>query len=102
MISYRLVSLQTSRTNTKRVINTFKFGYPRLTLEKGPKIKSDNTSRFLHFKLLGPIISEFQALYVWLSLFDLEGGAQSENSHPMISSKLVSHWKNLGPITNEL
>ena len=29
--------------NNKRVISTFKFGYPRLTLKKGPKVKSDHT-----------------------------------------------------------
>ena len=28
-----------------RVISTFNFGYPRLTL-KGPKVKSDHTRRF--------------------------------------------------------
>ena len=44
---------QTSRTNNKRVISTFtfetltfKFGYPRLTLNQGPKVKSDHTRRF--------------------------------------------------------
>ena len=30
---------QSSRTNNKRVINTFKFGYPRLTLKEGSKVK---------------------------------------------------------------
>ena len=28
---------QSSRTNNKRVISTFKFGYPRLTLMEGPR-----------------------------------------------------------------
>ena len=44
-------TLQTSRTNNKQVISTFKFGYPHLTLKEGPKIKSDDIRRFLarHF-----------------------------------------------------
>ena len=33
-------------TNNKRVISTFKFGYPRLTLKEGSKVKSDHTKRF--------------------------------------------------------
>ena len=33
-------------TNNKRVISTFKFGYPRLTLKEGPKVKSDHPRRF--------------------------------------------------------
>ena len=37
---------QTSRTNNKRVISTFKFGDPRLTLKEGPKIKFDHPKRF--------------------------------------------------------
>ena len=37
---------QTSRTNTKSVISTFKFGYFRLTLKERPKVKSDHTKRF--------------------------------------------------------
>ena len=37
---------QTCMTNNKRVIGTFKFGYPRLTLKEGPTVKSDNTKRF--------------------------------------------------------
>ena len=36
---------QTSRTNNKRVISTFKFGYPHLTLKEGPKVKSDHTKK---------------------------------------------------------
>ena len=38
--------LKTSRTNSKRVISTFKFGYPYLTLVEGPKVKADHTRRF--------------------------------------------------------
>ena len=30
----------------KRLKNTFQFGYPRLTLKEGSKVKSDNTKRF--------------------------------------------------------
>ena len=32
--------------NNKRVISTFKFGYPRLTLKEGSKVKSDHIKRF--------------------------------------------------------
>ena len=41
-------TLQTSRTNNKQVIliSTFKFGYPRLTLKEGPKVKSEHIKRF--------------------------------------------------------
>ena len=37
---------QTSRSNNKQVISTFKFGCPHLTLKEGPKVKSDHTRRF--------------------------------------------------------
>ena len=37
---------QTCTNNNKRVITTFKFGYPRLTLKEGSKVKSDHTKRF--------------------------------------------------------
>ena len=41
-------TLQTSRTNNKRVISTFTFGYhTRLTLKEGPKVKSDHIRRIL-------------------------------------------------------
>ena len=47
IISYMLVYHQkTSRTNNKRVISTFKFGSPHLTLNEGPKVKSDHTRIF--------------------------------------------------------
>ena len=36
---------QMSRTNNKRVISTFKFGYPHLTLKEGPKVKSDQNQK---------------------------------------------------------
>ena len=31
----------------KRVISTINFGYPRLTLKEGPKVKSEHIRRFL-------------------------------------------------------
>ena len=37
---------QTSRTNNKRVLSTFKFGYLRLTLKAGSNVKSDHIKRF--------------------------------------------------------
>ena len=45
----RVLTFQTSRTNNKRVKRAFKFGYPQLTLKKGPKVKSEDShiSRFL-------------------------------------------------------
>ena len=58
---------QRARTNNKRLINTFKLGYPRLTLKERSKVKSDHTRRFpahgflyvdIASKPLGPIISE--------------------------------------------
>ena len=39
-------TLQTSMINDKRVISTFKFDYPHLTLKEGPKVKSENIRRF--------------------------------------------------------
>ena len=39
-------TLQTSRFNNKRVISTFKLGYPCLTLKKVLKVKSDHIRRF--------------------------------------------------------
>ena len=39
-------TLQPHRTNNKQVISTLKFGWPRLTLKEGPKVKSDHTRRF--------------------------------------------------------
>ena len=39
--------MQTSRTNNKQVISTFKFGYARLTLKDGLKVKSEYIRRFL-------------------------------------------------------
>ena len=45
-------TLQTSRTNNKQDISTFKFGYPSLTLKEGSKVKSDHIKRFLAHDLL--------------------------------------------------
>ena len=39
-------TLQTSRINNKRVIRTFKFGCPCLTLKKGLKVKCEHIKRF--------------------------------------------------------
>ena len=36
----------TSRNKNKRVISTFNFGYPHLTLKEGPKVKSFHIKRF--------------------------------------------------------
>ena len=36
---------QTSRTNNKRVISTFKFGYAHLTLKERLKVKCNDTRR---------------------------------------------------------
>ena len=38
--------LANSKTNNKRDIGTFKFGHHCLTLNEGPKVKSDNIKRF--------------------------------------------------------
>ena len=47
MISYKLVShCKLLGLINKRVTSTFKFGYPRLTLKGGPKVKSDHIKRF--------------------------------------------------------
>ena len=47
MIFYRLVyHPKHLRPIISRVISTFKFGYPRLTLKKSQKVKSDHTRRF--------------------------------------------------------
>ena len=39
--------LQTSSNMNKRDISTVNFGYPRLTLKEGPKVKSRHIKRFL-------------------------------------------------------
>ena len=38
--------LTNSKTNNKRDIGTFKFGHRHLTLNEGPKVKSDHSKRF--------------------------------------------------------
>ena len=50
--SLNRVTLQTSRNTNKRVISTFNFGYPHLTLKEGPKLKSDHIKRFLAYDFL--------------------------------------------------
>ena len=53
------MTLQTSRNTKKRVINTFNFGYPHLTLKEGQKVKSDHIKRFLaHDFLQGGLPSQ--------------------------------------------
>ena len=46
MIFYMLVYHPKPLGPIIRVIGTFTFGYPRLTLKEGPKVKSDHTRRF--------------------------------------------------------
>ena len=46
MISYMFVYHPKPLGPIIRVISTFKLGYPRLTLNEGPKVKSDHTIRF--------------------------------------------------------
>ena len=41
-----------SRTNNKRIISTFHFGYPHLTLKEGPKVKLDHIRVFLAYDFL--------------------------------------------------
>ena len=40
------ISALSGTLNNKRVIGTFKFRYPCLTLKEGSKVKSDHTKRF--------------------------------------------------------
>ena len=46
MLVYHPNNKQSTRINNKRVMSTFKFGYPRLTSKEGPKVKSDHARRF--------------------------------------------------------
>ena len=108
---------QTSRTNNKRAISTFKFGCPCLTLKEGPKVKSDNARRFpAHdFLYVGlpsqtsrtnnkRVISTFKFGCPHLTL--KEGSkvnlTTSEDLQHMISYRLASHCKPLGPIIREI
>ena len=111
------ITSQASRTNNKRVISTYKFGYPYLTLKEGPKGKCDNTRRFPAHDLLyvgvplqtsrinnKRVTSTFKFGYARLTL---KGGPRSnattpEDSQHMISYMLVYHRKPLGPIISEL
>ena len=60
-----LVGLPSSRTNNKRVISTFKFGYPCLTLNERSNLNTPKDFQPMisyrlvyHPKPLGPIISK--------------------------------------------
>ena len=44
--NYNLPPASRAGDNNKRVISTFKFGYPHLTLKEGPKVKSVHTRRY--------------------------------------------------------
>ena len=59
---------QSSRTNNKRVISTFKLGYPRLTLMEGPR--SNPTTAI-----------DSQHMICVLSSFDLEGRSKVKSDH---------------------
>ena len=117
MISYRVgLPSQTSTTNNKRVISSLKFGYPRLTLKEGPKVKSNHTRRFpAHdFLYVGlpsqtsrtnnkRVISTLSlAILAWLWRRGPRSNlTTSEDLQHMISYWLVSHCKPLGPIIRE-
>ena len=101
---------KTSRTNNKRVISTFRFGCPHLTLTVGSKFKSDHTRRF----------SAHDFLYVDLpsqtsrtnnkrviSTFKFGCPRLTLNERPKVKSDLISyrlvyHPKPLGPIISGL
>ena len=100
-----------------RVISTFQFGYPRLTLKERPKVKSDHTKRFpahgfLHIGIPSQtsrtnnkrVISTLNFAYPRLTL--KEGPRSNlttpEDSLHMISYMLVYHPKALRPIISEL
>ena len=109
---------QTTTPTNKRVISSLKFGYPHFTLKEGPTVKSDHTRRFPahNFLYVGlpsqtsrtdnkRLISTFQFGYPRLTL--KEGSTEdhhgtSEDSQYMISYRLVSHCKPLGPIIREI
>ena len=40
------ISALSGTLNNKRVMSTFRFGYPHLTLKEEAKVKSDHTKRF--------------------------------------------------------
>ena len=108
---------QTSRTNNKRVISTFKFGCSHLTLKEESKVKSDRTKRIPAHDILyvglpsqtsrtikKRVISTFKFGYPRLTL---KAGPRSnpttpKDSQPMIFYRLVFHSKPLGSIISEL
>ena len=103
-------------TNNKRVISTFNFGYPRLILNEGPKVKSDHTRRFpAHdFLCVGlssqtsrtnkRVISTFKFGYPRLTLKEgpRSNPTTSEDLQHMTSYRLVSHCKPLRSIIREI
>ena len=108
---------QTSRTNNKRVINSFRFGYPCLTLKEGPTVKSDHNKRIpAHdFQYVGlpsqtcrtnnkRVISTCKFGYPHLTLKESPRSNLStpKDSQLMISYILVYHPQPLGPIKSEL
>ena len=109
---------QTSRINIKRVISTFNFGCPHLTLKEGPKVKSDNTERFPAHDFVSVglpsqtsrtnnkrVISTFNFGYPCLTLKE---GPKVKSDHTRrfparwISYMLAYHPKPVGPIISEL
>ena len=104
-------------TNNKQVICTFNFGYPRLSLKEGPKVKSDHIKKFpAHdFLYVGlpsqtsrtnnkRAISTFKFGYPRLTLKEgpRSNPTTPEDSQLMISYRLVYHPKCLEPIIGEL
>ena len=110
------MTLQTSRNTNKRVISTFNFGYRHLTLKEWPKLKSDHIKWFLAPDFL---YDGFTLQTSWtkkkrfISILDFailvsprrkgprSNLTTSKESQPMISYRLVSHCKCLGPIISD-
>ena len=108
---------QTSRTNNKRVITTFKFCYPRLTLKEMPKVESNHTRRFRadDFVYVGlpsqtsrtnnkRVITTCKVGYPRFTLKEARRSnpITPRDSQCMISYRLVYHPKPLEPIISEL
>ena len=111
------LTLQTSRANNKLVIITFKFGCPRLTLKEWLKVKSDHITRFpaYDFPYIGLTLQasrtnnkrviinfKFGCPRLTLKVGPKVKSDHTKDSQPMISYKLVSHCKLLGPIIRKL
>ena len=71
---------QTSSTNNKRVISTFKLGYACLILKERPKVKSDHTRRFSDhdFLHIGLPFKTSRINNKQVISIDLEGEAQGK------------------------